>query len=375
MQSLLTFLGATGISAILCALLLRYSRDFGVKSRQEQGVVRWASTRKPTVGGFAFYITFLICAVSISLWRQEPPMASKLLALLLSTTLAFLIGFYDDTYGMSPRLKFAGQIGCAAIIIAFGIHIRYFNIWPLDIMLTIFWVVGIMNSVNMLDNMDAVTTTTALTITVTTLAMMVLLGNGSTLYLTYIAVAGGFTGFLFWNWNPAKMYMGDTGSLFVGMVLAFGGILFFWNTEADPDNISHVRQGIIPFLAFIVPIMDTSFVTVSRIRRGVSPFQGGKDHLTHHLVHIGIADRWVPVVLGSISVFSGILALVVFKLIPEWRILYTLLFPLYPAGLFSIFIFLYYKGGRVGKYKDLNAQREKLRTQHLAAQQHNSPVE
>lgn len=374
MQSLIVLLSATALSYMLCALLLRFSRDFGVKSRQTQGVIRWASTSKPTVGGFAFYITFLLIAVAVTLWYHDTITATRSLALLLSSTLAFLVGFYDDTYGMSPRLKMAGQIACGGILLAFGIHIEFFNIYLLDAALTIFWVVGIMNSVNMLDNMDGVTTTIALTIVGTTLGMMTLTTGLDTLSLLYMGVAGGFMGFLFWNWSPARMYMGDTGSLFVGMVLAFAGIIFFWNTKADPDNVSLVRQGTVPILAFIVPIMDTTFVTVARIRRGVSPFQGGRDHLTHHLVHIGIPQAQVPVVLGMISIVSGGLAMVVFQLIPEWRILYTLLLLLYPLAIFGVFTLLYHYGGRLGKLKDINNQRRKM-SEMRAEQEHRSPVE
>ena len=102
------------------------------------------------------------------------------------------------------------------------------------------------------------------------------------------------------------------------MVLAYAGIMYFWNVEASPDNISHIRKGIIPFMVFIVPIMDTSFVTFARLNRGSSPFVGGKDHLTHHLAHIGIPEHLVPVTLGVISVVSGMLAIFVYKLTPEW---------------------------------------------------------
>lgn len=349
--------------------MLKYTRDFGVKSRQTQpNMIRWAGA-KPTVGGISFYITFLVFMLLLALVYPSSVGGGKNLALLLSSTLAFLIGFADDTYNISPRLKFMGQVSCALILEGFGIRIEYFNLWFLDIPLTILWVVGIMNSVNMLDNMDAVTTSVATTIVVTSLIMITMVEGITPLFLILTAIAGGFVGFLFWNWSPARIYMGDTGSLFVGMVLAFVGIVFFWNIKPDPDNVSHIRQGIIPVLTFMVPILDTSFVTIARIRRGVSPFQGGKDHTTHHLAHLGIPVPMVPVVLGTISLVSGAMALVIFRLIPEWRTVYTLLFILYPASLFGIFIFLYNRGGRIGKMKDLTMQREKARQQRLTQQQ------
>jgi UDP-GlcNAc:undecaprenyl-phosphate GlcNAc-1-phosphate transferase len=362
MQSAIILLGACGFSYLLNIFLIRYSRNFGVQSRQGQNIVRWASTRKPTTGGFSFYITFLVGAIFVVVSHPETLASpNKMLALLLSASLAFIIGLADDAFGINPRLKFGGQLACGAILLAFGVRIHFFEIWPLDAMLTLFWVAGLMNSLNMLDNMDGVTSTTALSILAVTMAKVILDEGTSTLFFMLTAISGGFIGFLFVNWKPARVYMGDTGSMFIGLTLAFFGIVYFWNIETSPDNISYIRRGLIPLIAFLIPIIDTTFVTFSRLFRGVSPFQGGKDHLTHHLAHVGIPESLVPVLLGMASIISGGISLMAFLLIPEWTSQYSLWFSLYPLGMFIFFFFLYKRGEGMGKVKDLMAKREAQR--------------
>lgn len=370
MESVLIFLLATAFSIILNNILLRFSTNFGVASRQSQNIIRWASTSKPTTGGISFYITFLLGSTLLLILKPELAFNSpEYLALFLSATLAFLIGFADDAYGTHPWLKLAGQICCGIILVYFGIYIRFFSLMDpsllmADYLLTVFWVVGLMNSLNMLDNMDGVTGTVALTILVISMGLAVYSGGLSYLFYIYVAISGSFIGFLFFNWKPAKIYMGDTGSMFIGLVVGFLGITYFWNINTSPDNVSFLRIGVIPLMAFIVPIMDTSFVTVARIRRGVSPMQGGRDHLTHHLVHIGIPEILVPVLLGFLSLLSGGLSILAYILIPEWDPMYLISFGVYPVVMICTFAYIYTKGARIGKMKAIIEEREKLKEEY-----------
>lgn len=358
MESIIILFSAIGFSHLLNQILLKFSKNFGIDSRQAQNIVRWSSTRKPTTGGISFYITFLLGTILLLIIHPEVAIGkNRYLGLFISATLAFLIGFADDAYGTHPSLKFLGQILCGVILLIFGVCIQFFTLWspyllPLDYILTIFWVVGIMNSLNMLDNMDAVTTTIALTITVVALGMLIFTEGLNNLFYILIAISGSYTGFLFMNWRPARIYMGDTGSMFIGLVLAYVGIIFFWNLEASPDNISHIRKGLIPLMVFLVPIMDTTFVTFARIHKGSSPFVGGKDHLTHQLVRVGVPEAFVPVLLGIVSVVSGFLAIIIWKLIPDWDAIYSLLFAIYPTALFALFTYLYIKGARIAKIRE-----------------------
>jgi UDP-GlcNAc:undecaprenyl-phosphate GlcNAc-1-phosphate transferase len=368
MKGMLILLGAIGFSYMLNKILLRFSKNFGVDSRQSQNLVRWASTSKPTTGGISFYITFLVASLVLLLIRPEGlEVSNRFLGLFLSATLAFLIGFADDAYGTHPRAKFLGQIACGVILLLFGIHIEFFsvmneNLLVVDYVLTVLWVVGMMNSLNMLDNMDGVTATIATTLAVSAMNMIISVEGLGLMFYVLTAIIGGFVGFLFWNWRPAKVYMGDTGSMFIGMVVAFFGIIYFWNIKSTPDNVSPLRMGLIPLMVFIVPIMDTTFVTVARLARGSSPFVGGKDHLTHNLARLGVPEALVPVTLGIVSVISGGLAFFAYKLIPEWQGFYSLLFALYPVSLFGLFTLLYIRGTKIGKVRERIAKLDEART-------------
>lgn len=362
MQSILLLLGAFGFSWMLNKILLRYSYNFGVESRQNQeNLVRWSSTRKPTTGGISFYITFLIGALVLMVLMPLEVGSSRMLALILSATLAFMIGFADDAYGTHPGLKFLGQVVCGLILVGFGIHIHFFELLQpdliyLDYALTVVWVVGLMNSLNMLDNMDAVTTTIATTLVMSTMVMLISREGLSEMFYVLVVIAGGFMGFLMWNWRPAKIYMGDTGSMFIGLVVAFLGIIYFWNIPASPDNVSHIRKAVIPLMVFLVPIMDTTFVTFARLARGQSPFVGGKDHLTHQLVRIGVAEQMVPVTLGLVSLVSGLLAFFAYRLIPEWTTVHTALFAMYPVAVFLFFTLLYRRGAAIAAMREQAAK-------------------
>ena len=224
----------------------------------------------------------------------------------------------------------------------------------------------------MLDNMDAVTTTIATTLLMSSMLMLVVREGVSEMFFVITVITGAFMGFLMWNWKPAKIYMGDTGSMFIGLVVAFFGIIYFWNIPTTPDNISHIRKMVIPLIVFLVPIMDTTFVTFARLSRGSSPFVGGKDHLTHQLVRIGVPEQMVPVTLGLVSVVSGLLAFFAFQLIPEWTTLHTVLFSAYPVVVFLLFTLLYRKGAAIAKVKEHSSEpvkRPEPATSNLPAEQ------
>ena len=378
MKSVFLLLGAVVFSYLLNNILLKFSHNFGIDSRSSQNLIRWSTTKKPTTGGISFFITFLLGFIILLIQNPETTAASDTnLALLVTATLAFIIGFADDAYGTHPLSKFLGQVMCGVILIFFGISIQFFQTWNpnlyvLDYCLTIFWVVGLMNSLNMLDNMDGVTTTIALSILLVSAAMMVMTEGISNMFYILIAVAGSFIGFLFLNWKPSKIYMGDTGSMFIGLLMAFVGIKYFWNIPEGTDSLSIVRSSLIPLLVFIVPIMDTSMVTFARLARGSSPFVGGRDHLTHNLTRVGIAEQWVPVTLGIVSIISGTLAIFIYRQVPEWDPVYSLLFSFYPIIVCSLFTTLYLQGTRNGKIRAMLEEQEKTALSNLTE---NQPLE
>lgn len=340
-------------------MLYRYSKRLGKRGEEGQRVIRWGSTSKPTIGGIPFFATFILAALVFFLTQQyQFESLEQFFGLIVTVTLGFFIGLQDDAYNTRPLLKFLGQVTCGIVLIIFDVYIDLFGIKPLDYMLTIFWVVGIMNSINLLDNMDGVTGTVSLVICTISLLLIALFNGGQNavainpFFFTLLALSGSFIGFLVLNWKPSKIYMGDTGSQFLGAFLAFVGIKFLWNINDIDPAIDPSMQVIVPIMVFMVPIMDTSFVFIARIMRGSSPFVGGKDHLTHNMNYLGVSEPLVPVLLGLVSLVSGLLAIVSVKFVAYWTVLHTILFSAFIVISFVIFFMLFKRGERMGYIKE-----------------------
>jgi UDP-GlcNAc:undecaprenyl-phosphate GlcNAc-1-phosphate transferase len=172
-----------------------------------------------------------------------------------------------------------------------------------DILITVFWVVGICNSINFFDNLDG---GAAGTTAVTALALSFLtIENGQSLIAALsIVVAGSTLGFLIWNKSPARIYMGDAGALFLGFLIATLTIRF------DPLTSSSITSFSLPLLLLAIPILDTTVAVISRLRRRISPFQGGKDHLSHRLIRIGINRKLTAIILWALSILFCLFAVI-----------------------------------------------------------------
>lgn len=344
-EYLIVFTASCGFSYLLNRIFLRYSTNFGQRTKIK-GVRRWSRDVKPSVGGISFYIVFLVSLIVYILSRSKE-MEFAMLGIVLASTLGFLLGLSDDAYDTIPLLKFFGQIACGAILAYFGLTIQLFPVQWMNILLTIFWVVGIMNSINMLDNMDGVSGLISYTIFLTALALHILYGVSNNI-LTFIlsAMLGGMTGFLIWNWNPSRLFMGDTGSQFLGVLLSAVGIYTFWNGEGLGNLHRETSKSIItPLLVFLVPIIDTTIVTFGRISRKKTPFRGGRDHITHHFVFAGLSERVTALVLFSISLVSSALAITALYLVQEWSFSLTVTLGIYALLVFSIILYSYVFGG------------------------------
>jgi UDP-GlcNAc:undecaprenyl-phosphate GlcNAc-1-phosphate transferase len=156
-----------------------------------------------------------------------------------------------------------------------------------------------------------------------------------------LGVLGALVGFLFFNWLPSKIYMGDTGSQFLGVFLAAISILFFWNYRESYSGFIELRQFLIPLLLFIIPLIDTTTVVIRRLARRQSPFVGGKDHITHQLAYLGLSDQWVAIILSLISAFSILLTVFIYNNLDAWRVNYTFLLLGYCFLVFLVFQILY----------------------------------
>jgi UDP-GlcNAc:undecaprenyl-phosphate GlcNAc-1-phosphate transferase len=192
----------------------------------------------------------------------------------------------------------------------------------------------------MLDNMDGITASVSVSVILGGLYMMCSRGEEQSIYfITLIGVLAGLLGFLYFNWNPSKMYMGDTGSQFLGVFLSVVGIMYLWNGHAGPEFRIQTKQIIVALLVFIVPIIDTTTVTINRLLKGKSPFVGGRDHTTHHLSYLGLSDRRVAYVFIGLSLLSLVFLIVIDRAIGKnWDYIHFWLFLAYFLVLFG---FLY----------------------------------
>lgn len=201
-----------------------------------------------------------------------------------------------------------------------------------------------MNSINMLDNMDGISTIVSLAICAFAVFFNIQM-NWEThpVTLITIVVSGTLCGFLVYNWHPSKMFMGDSGSQFLGIFLAFCGIEFCWNVPVVVHNnlpvMYPLNNIILIALVFIMPLTDTAVVSINRIFRGRSPFVGGKDHTTHHLFYNGVTEKKTAVLFFIINITGGVLAMYLINQ-PEFIPQRSLLFACYPAILFLFLLYL-----------------------------------
>ena len=290
-------LGAGAAVAAFSALLVAFAGRMENPNARDAAYVRWEQQRKPLVGGLALLMGWLLGAVLLTEARPDV----QLSLWLGPVVLAFGLGLADDARGLRPRHKLVGQLACGLCVLAEGAGIAATGLSWLDGVLTVLWVVGLMNSLNMLDNMDGIVALVGAGL----LAAGAVAGAAAGADLAWLG-AGCLLGYFLLNRHPSRLYLGDSGSQLVGVLLALWGIAYVWNVRpagaAWPDTLLRVAW------VFVVPLADTTLVTVARLLRGQSPAVGGRDHLTHHLRYVGLPVAAVGPVLGLVSFVGGLAA-------------------------------------------------------------------
>lgn len=335
------FLLTVFFSFLINWLFIRFASNLGIHD-DEIKQVRWTG-KKPSIGGFSFYIIFLLSVVCAALFSSDNDLINRqLIGITASCSLGFLIGLADDTFNTNPLVKFMGQLTCAFILLTTNVYIPISGNESVNFIFTIIWVIGLMNSINMLDNMDGITASVSCVIIVFTILVAIAQHGFQTAYLLlYIGVFGALLGFLYFNWNPSKIFMGDTGSQFLGVFLAATSIIHFWVYKDRYGGEFQIKQFILPAIAFIVPLIDTTTVSIRRIMRGQSPFVGGRDHITHQLVYFGLSERATAWLLIGISAASiPIFGLILLRQLP-WTIWYSLGCAAYFLLIFGLFQLMY----------------------------------
>jgi UDP-GlcNAc:undecaprenyl-phosphate GlcNAc-1-phosphate transferase len=246
-------------SLLINYILLKFAQTLGIRNNDVQQV-RWSPDVKPSLGGISFYLVFLFSFIfTVILPHKISGFNLQVMGILLAATLAFLMGLADDAFNTQPLLKFLTQIFCGLIVIFSGHSVTIFDNFFINYFVTMLWVVGLMNSINMIDNMDGVSTTVAVLACFFMVTVNVSLLNTQSYSTTLnLGVLGALCGFLVYNFHPSKMFMGDTGSQFLGLFLAVMGIDNCWNNPTSPlINGFPIANIVIVGLVFILPLTDT----------------------------------------------------------------------------------------------------------------------
>jgi len=284
------------ISLILTAIVRRFAIRYGFVAQPQQD--RWHKTPTALLGGIGIFLAFLL---PLLFFVGGHP------ALQLILFGAFLIcgmGLIDDFIHLQPYTKLIGQIVVACVFVAVGQFLGLFD-WSIVILvLALVWIVGVTNAFNLLDNMDGLSAGTACIA-----AFSLMLAGGSTdnhlILLVCASLVGATLGFLRFNFYPAKIFMGDSGSLFLGFTLSAVALTGKWG------NVTNVLFALlIPVLVLAVPIFDTGFVSLVRFFNGRPISEGGRDHTSHRLVAFGLPERTTVLLFYAMSMACGLLAVV-----------------------------------------------------------------
>lgn len=286
------------LALILTPLVRAFARRFGIVAKPKSD--RWHKKPTAMLGGVAIglsvVITFLVLLPNtVYTW-----------VILLSSSFLFLVGLVDDLLHIKPYQKLIGQIMGSAFVVYYGLSLPWTSSVLINMALAIFWLIGITNAINLLDNMDGLAS--GIAIVAAGFLSLSFINNGQYVEaLMLLAFAAALLGFLVYNSNPASIFMGDCGSMFVGFFLASSALM----NVGGGRSRSFLPVLAVPILVLFIPIFDTTFVTVLRKLAGRSASQGGRDHTSHRLVALGMSERHAVWMLYGFAALSGLLAIVV----------------------------------------------------------------
>ena len=248
----------------------------------------------PYFGGLAIYLAFLMSLAFMFEFRHD------VLGIILGGTIVVMLGLIDDFGVLTPWTKLAGQLLAVFVLIKSGIRIEIaaFPEW-LDLVLTVFWMVGLINAFNLLDIMDGLSAGVG-AVSASCLLVVALLQGDQTIAVMLVALLGSLLGFLRYNWHPARIYMGDTGAMFIGLLLGAMTMI-----ERYPSD--HPISIVTPIFILGIPIFDTLFVMYIRYRRGLPIFWGSPDHIAIRLRHWGMS---VPQIVITSYVATAVVGMI-----------------------------------------------------------------
>ncbi len=295
--AVVSFVSAIFLTSAVRAAARRYG--FVAKPKAD----RWHKKPTAMMGGAAIFLTTVLIYIFFV------PHTAESLVVLGASSFLFLVGLLDDVLNIKPYQKLVGQLIGATIVIGFKLMLPWTGYEILDIWITVIWIIGITNAINLLDNMDGLAAGISV---VAAISLAVGFGSsGQTEELLFVtAFIGALLGFLVFNFNPASIFMGDCGSMFVGFLLASSVLL----NQSGGRSRGVLTILAVPALILFVPIFDTTFVTILRKLWGRKASQGGRDHTSHRLVALGLSERNAVLMLCGFAILAGALALAVQEL-------------------------------------------------------------
>ncbi|HET6979231.1 MAG TPA: hypothetical protein VFI24_23065 [Pyrinomonadaceae bacterium] len=297
-RALLAVAASFCLALILTPVVRTLARRFGFVAKPK--IDRWHKKPTAMLGGAAIWLAVIVAMLAFSLritYGRE---------ILLASTFLFFVGLIDDLFHIKPYQKLIGQILGSAFVVYYGLSLPWTGSVLLNMALAIFWLIGITNAINLLDNMDGLASGIA-AIAAGFLALSFINSGQYTEALISLTFAASLLGFLVYNSNPASIFMGDCGSMFVGFFLASSALI---NVSGGRSR-SLLPVLAVPILVLFIPIFDTTFVTVLRKLSGRAASQGGRDHTSHRLVALGMSERRAVLMLYGFAALSGLLAILV----------------------------------------------------------------
>lgn len=298
-------------ASIICSsLLIIPMRNYAIKKQildHPDGTRKTQKTAVPYLGGVALLITVSIIYLLAELYMYKEKLIPQTnLTILVPVLLLGLVGHIDDIYTLSVKLRLSLQILIAFVVSSsFGSQnsfVQISNNQFINLSLSTFWIILIINAINFIDNTDAVAAG-SVTIICTGMLLISLIENQIVISSAISIVIGSCLGFLFWNWPPARIYLGDSGTLFLGALIALISI------KLDPVEKSRVDSFLVILTIFAFPVLDFFLVIISRILKRESPFKSGRDHLSHRLIYLGFSKlkaMYLAFVINFYFVSSGI---------------------------------------------------------------------
>jgi UDP-GlcNAc:undecaprenyl-phosphate GlcNAc-1-phosphate transferase len=289
------------LALALTPLVRLLARRLGIVAKPKTD--RWHKKPTAILGGLGIWLAVVVTYI---LFLPHTPQTWVIVTV---STFLFFVGLVDDVIHTKPYQKLIGQIIGAAAVVNYGLALPWTRSASINVVITIFWLIGITNAINLLDNMDGLAT--GIAAIASGFLTLNFVASGQPLEAVMMGVfAAALLGFLVYNSHPASIFMGDCGSMFIGFFLASAALI----NLAGGRSRSFLPVLAVPILVLFIPIFDTTFVTILRKLSGRAASQGGRDHTSHRLVALGMSEQRAVLMLYGLAAISGFLALAVREL-------------------------------------------------------------